>query len=285
MRRHLKEPKFMDDEHDLDPLMRPCVVTRLGPDASEVRDDFIAHEEPLEIQVQGASLAVIMRTPGADQDLAYGFLSTEGIIQTPQDVVSMRHCTSAKSPLSEENILRVVLAPTVEISIEKFRRNFFASSSCGLCGKATIDSVLTTRSRLDDHVRVSKSLLSSLPTLLSRGQRAFDRTGGLHGAGLFRADGTTVVIREDVGRHNAVDKVIGHAFQHGERGAVLFVSGRISFEIVQKAVAARIPVVAGISAPTSLAIGLGVDAHVAVIGFVRDHGMNVYSASERVAHD
>lgn len=274
-----------NDDDLTDPQARSLEVVRLGAGKRVVRMDAVAHEEPLEIQVQGASVAVVMRTPGADLDLALGFLLSEGIIERASDVVSMRHCASVKSDEAEDNILRVVLAPEVELPLSKLRRNTFASSSCGLCGKATIESTLTRSPRLEDGAPVRASLIRTRAAILEQAQATFARTGGLHAAGLFLANGETIAVREDVGRHNAVDKVIGVAAREGLRGTVLFVSGRISFEIVQKAAVARVPVVAGISAPTSLAVAFGIEANLTVIGFARGDTMNVYAAAHRITDD
>lgn len=244
--------------------------------------DVVAHEEPLELQIQGASLAVVMRTPGHDEELGAGFLLTEGVISSWTEVESIRHCTTAPTPEAEDNVLQIHLRAPVDLA--KFKRHQFASSSCGVCGKATLENALRVGSPIDSELTVKPSVLVSLAAKLRANQPAFDSTGGLHAAGLFNVRGELLVAREDVGRHNAVDKVIGWALHSGTSmsGAVMMVSGRLSFELVQKCVAARIPVLAGISAPTSLAVRMATALGVTLIGFLRDDGMNVYAHAERI---
>jgi FdhD protein len=246
--------------------------------------DRVAIEEPLEIQVQGASVAVLMRTPGDDLDLARGFLLTEGIVTSAADIASMRHCSSVKDPDAEENILRVVLREGVDVPLSMLRRNTFASSSCGLCGKATIASTLVRSAPIPlDRGEIALDVLYGLPDKLRASQRAFDETGGVHAAALFEPDGALVVLREDVGRHNAVDKVIGHRATTPASGReILLVSGRTSFEITQKAAVAAIPIIVGISAPTSLAIQFAEAAGVTLAGFLRGETVNVYTHAHRV---
>ncbi len=259
------------------------IVAWSGGEPKET-DDRLACEEPLEIQVQGASVAVLMRTPGDDFDLALGFLITEGIVARPEDVASMRHCSSVKDPDAEDNILRVVLQSGVELPLSALRRNTYASSSCGVCGKATIEATLVQAPRIEHANPLAADVLFELPQRLREGQRAFAETGGLHGAALFTNEGHLIALAEDVGRHNAVDKVIGRAIASSapRPSSVLLVSGRISFEIVQKALVARIPIVAGISAPTSLAVSLGEKGGVTVAGFLRDRSVNVYTHPARI---
>lgn len=256
--------------------------------------DRIAIEEPLEIQVQGASVAVLMRTPGDDLDLARGFLLTEGIVASASDIASMRHCSSVKDPDAEENILRVVLREGVELPLSMLRRNTYASSSCGVCGKATIESTLVRCAPVPrDRGAIAIDVLYGLAAKLRAEQRGFDATGGVHGAALFDPNGDLVVLREDVGRHNAVDKVIGHRAKAATATAsaatrrvsgeeTLLVSGRTSFEIAQKAAVARIPVVVGISAPTSLAIEFAEVAGITLAGFLRGESVNVYTHAHRI---
>ncbi len=251
----------------------------------EVRDDTVAREEPLEIQLGAAPLAVVMRTPGHDEELALGFLVTERVIGAPADVVSIRHCNELPDPAAEDNVIRAILAPRVSVDLESLRRNLYASSSCGICGKATIENALAVAPPLDDDIRFEAGFFYDLPQRLERAQPVFAQTGGLHAAGLFAPDGSLLVAREDVGRHNAVDKVVGWAL--GEEriplsGHVLLVSGRISFEIVQKALTARIPLVAAVSAPTSLAVEFAGRARMTLVGFLRGRGLNVYGEARRV---
>ncbi len=245
----------------------------------------MAEEEPLEIQIGGASVAVVMRTPGHDEELALGFLATERVVTGPDDVLSIRHCTTVSEPEAEDNIVRVVLAEHVAPPLERLRRNTYASSSCGICGKATIAAALTEQTAVNDSgLRVDPATLYRLPPAMRAGQAGFAQTGGVHAAGLFDALGALVLLREDVGRHNAVDKVIGaRLFARAPlAGHVLLVSGRVSFEIVQKAAAAGIEIVAGISAPTSLAVRYGEELGVTLIGFLRGETMNVYTRPHRV---
>ncbi len=266
------------------PESRELLVTAFVDGAGASRADRVAHEEPLEIQVQGVSCAVVMRTPGHDEELALGFLVTERVVTTLADVVSIRHCTTVEDPEAEGNVIRVVLRDGVELPLDRIRRNTYASSSCGICGKATIEAALAHGAPVSSELRVSPAAIYLLPDRLRGAQATFEETGGLHAAGLFDEGAELVFVREDVGRHNAVDKVVGAAMRAGiapaERG--LFVSGRVSFEIVQKAAAFGIPIVAGISAPTSLAVRYGEALGVTVIGFVRGRSLNVYSRPERV---
>ncbi|MBI5506506.1 MAG: formate dehydrogenase accessory sulfurtransferase FdhD [Deltaproteobacteria bacterium] len=247
--------------------------------------DEVAREEPLEIQLGPVSLAVIMRTPGHDEELALGFLVTERVVASPADVLAIRHCTTATSPQAEDNILRVTLAPHVAVDLEALRRNLYANSSCGICGKATIENAMATAAPLDDPSVFDAALLVDLPARMAAAQQTFARTGGLHAAALFDASGELLAVREDVGRHNAVDKVVGWATGADLlplSGHILMVSGRISFEIVQKALAARIPLIAAVSAPSSLAVQLAEAAGLGLVGFLRGNTMNLYANTARV---
>jgi FdhD protein len=226
-----------------------------------------------------------MRTPGHDADLALGFLATERVIGSIEDVQSVRHCREARTPEAADNVVRVVLAEGVRVDFEALRRNLYASSSCGVCGKATIENALACAPPLVDPARFDASLFAALPDRLARVQPGFAQSGGLHAAALFDRGGALLVAREDVGRHNAVDKVLGFSLREKRwplAGHGVLVSGRISFEIVQKALAARVPLVAGVSAPTSLAIELAQRAGIALVGFLRGTSFNVYGAAERV---
>lgn len=270
-------------------VSRPITKIRLGFGASR-RPDTLAVEEPLEIRVSGRPLAVTMRTPGHDVELATGFMLSEGIVRAGDDVVSAIHCggPGTGGEANTYNVLDVTLAPHVPPPSATTERNFYTTSSCGVCGKASIDAVRTVShfGVDDDGLRVTPELLASLPDRLREHQDVFEKTGGLHAAGLFdAASGELLVLREDVGRHNAVDKVIGWAAQQGRlplRGTVLQVSGRASFELVQKAVMAGIPVLSAVSAPSSLAVELAAEAGVTLLGFVRGINLNVYSRPERV---
>lgn len=253
-------------------------------DATILDTDLVAVEEPLEIQIGGVSLAVVMRTPGHDEELALGFLVTERVIDSPGEVASVRHCTVVRDPAAEDNVIRVTLRDDVRVDLERLRRNLYASSSCGICGKATIENALASAPPLDDASRFPRRFFVDLPGRLRAAQRVFDATGGLHGAALFAPNGDLVVAREDVGRHNAVDKVIGWALARGVSlsSHVLMVSGRVSYEIVQKALAARVPVVAAVSAPSSLAVELASRARMTLVAFLRGRSFNVYGARERI---
>ena len=256
------------------------------------RPDTLAAEEPMEIRVgpagpgRRAPLAVTMRTPGDDLDLAIGFLLTEGIIRTTDDVHTAQLCAGTDTP-NTYNVVDVVLAPDVPPPVTDPSRNFYTTSSCGVCGKASIDSV-RTRSAFDvagDALTVPAATLAALPDRLRAAQRGFDRTGGLHAAGLFTADGELVVLREDVGRHNAVDKVVGWAVRERRlplAGHLLLVSGRASFELTQKAWMAGIPLLAAVSAPSTLAADLAQEAGMTLVGFLRGATMNVYTGTNRV---
>lgn len=271
-----------------DDRTREVALTRYQGAQAALKLDHLAHEEPLEISVGGASLAVVMRTPGDDEELALGFLVTEGVVRDLSEVRSVRHCDQVTSEAAEDNILRVVLADGVELDLERLSRNLFSSSSCGLCGKASIDNILVQTAPLHDDVVVSVQTLYLLPQKLAAEQRAFGKTGGLHAAALATPSGELRVVREDVGRHNAVDKVIGWALRQGLvplRAHILVVSGRVSFEVVQKAAVARVPVVCAISAPTSLAVELAERLGVTLVCFVRGETLNVYSAPARVRAD
>lgn len=252
------------------------------------REEQVAHEEPLEIQVNGAPLAVLMRTPGHDEELGLGFLISERIVRGPADIFSLRHCTTVPDSEADDNVLQVRLVPPeaggVLFDLEKLRRHTFASSSCGVCGKATIANACATAPPLTEGVVIAASVVTQLPARLRAAQVAFAVTGGLHAVGAFDVHGGLVVVREDIGRHNAFDKVIGFLAQRSLAPAqhVLLVSGRVSYEIVQKAAAARIPVVAGISAPSSLAIRMARALNITLIGFLRGASMNVYAGAERV---
>lgn len=268
-----------------DEAIRRLPVLRFDEGGARSDEDDVAREEPLEIRVGGVPLAVVMRTPGADLDLVTGFLLTEGIVASPAEIERVRHCNELADPEAEDNVVLVTLAAGRRLDLERFRRNLFASSSCGVCGKATLDNALAVAPPLEDETRFRAPVVYEMPGRLRAEQRVFDATGGLHGAGLFTTDGTLVAVREDVGRHNAVDKLLGDAARRGDfplGGYGLIVSGRVSFEIVQKALAARIPLVAAVSAPSSLAADLACRSGMSLVGFLRGRRMNVYGRSERV---
>lgn len=240
--------------------------------------DFVAAEEPLEIRLEGQPLAVTMRTPGDDLDLVAGFLATEGVIDGPDDLVALRHVDDPRAPRG--NTVDCVLAGGVPAARrDRAQRDFFASSSCGICGKATLDRVLVRCPPLPDPPTVDPALLADLPRRLRGGQAVFAATGGLHSAALFGFDGSLALLREDIGRHNAVDKVLGarlRADRFPVDDAVLVVSGRAGFEIVQKAVVARVPVMVAVGAPSSLAVELAHRSGLQLCGFARDGRLNRY---------
>lgn len=262
-------------------------ITRLRGDHETERIDTLVVEEPLEIRVNGTPVTVTMRTPGDDFDLAVGFLVGEGVLRQADDVREVRYCAGATAGgLNTYNVVDV-LAPGVSLP-GTLDRNFAATSSCGVCGKASLDAVRTrsTWSVEDDRLQINPQLVVSLPERLREAQRVFESTGGLHAAGLFTAEGDLIVAREDVGRHNAVDKVIGDAYRQRRlplRNTVLMVSSRASFELVQKAVMAGIPMLAAVSAPSSLAVELAEEAGLTLVGFVRGDSMNVYCGQARIS--
>jgi FdhD protein len=280
-------------------------VTRVTVDPAGVseRADLLAAEEPLGIRIDGQAVSLTMRTPGDDIDLAAGFLVSEGIVASAADIASIKICDGQRCGHDHHggndhggndhedgdgvgNIADVTLRPGLTLRPE-LRRSFLTSSACGVCGKAAIEDLhVPGRFELfNDLVLVTADVLAGLPDALRQAQRVFERTGGLHAAGLFSAEGELLVVREDVGRHNAVDKVVGWALQADLlplTGRILLVSGRASFELVQKAVLAGIPVLAAVSAPSSLAAQLAADAGLTLVGFLRGGSMNVYAGVERI---
>jgi FdhD protein len=265
-------------------------VTHWDEGEQQQREDYLTVEEPFEVRIDGHNLAVIMRTPGNDFELAMGFLLTEGVIAEAGEVLAIEDAIDADGlPLA--NVVNVSLRERgqSEALVSRptaFERHFAVSASCGLCGKNSIDDLMLSQPPLKaGNVRFSASRIYDLPGKLRAGQSVFTHTGGLHAAGLFTEAGELSLLREDVGRHNAVDKIIGHGLLHEEfpyARHILVVSGRTSFEIIQKALLARIPCVAAISAPSSLAVDLANQSGITLIGFLRDHSMNVYTHPERI---
>ncbi|MFO1484516.1 MAG: formate dehydrogenase accessory sulfurtransferase FdhD [Verrucomicrobiaceae bacterium] len=245
--------------------------------------DVTAREEPLEIRVEGRSVAVVMRTPGHDEELAAGFLVSEGVVQSARDILEVSQCPSTGN--KHGNVVDVLLGGAV-VNWDSLTRHVFSASSCGLCGKTSIESVFQRFPSVKGDWQVTPALIASLPAKLRAAQETFSQTGGLHASGLFDLDGNLVVLREDVGRHNALDKILGHALQRDllplDRH-ILLVSGRVSFEIIQKALAAGIPLVAAISAPSSLAVDFAQEANQTLVGFLRGETMNVYTHPQRLA--
>ncbi|MER5535039.1 formate dehydrogenase accessory sulfurtransferase FdhD [Streptomyces mirabilis] len=268
-------------------------VIRIRDGAVSARPDTLVAEEPLEIRLNGKPLAITMRTPGDDFALAAGFLVSEGVFGRADEVQNIVYCAGATVDGSNTyNVVDVRTAPGVVLPDITLERNVYTTSSCGLCGKASLDAVRTTaRWAIDDGadappVRLEPALLAGLPDRLREAQRVFDRTGGLHAAALFTEDGEMLDVREDVGRHNAVDKLVGRALQRGDlplSRTILLVSGRASFELAQKAVMAGIPVLAAVSAPSSLAVDLAAETGLTLVGFLRGPSMNVYAGEHRIA--
>jgi FdhD protein len=262
-------------------------VVALNDGVRSERTDTLAAEEPLEIRVQGPgqdqrSVAVTMRTPGGDFELAVGFLFTEGLI-VPEDISRVAYCDNLPGEDQQYNIVSVALNRPFDF--DQLKRNFYATSSCGVCGKAALDDIEVRCAPVASGTRVVAETLLALPTKLRKAQKVFERTGGLHAAGLFSPDGALVSIREDVGRHNAVDKVVGEQVLAGRvplADHILQVSGRLSFEIVQKAAVGGIPIVSAVSAPSSLSVEAGERFGMTLVGFVRDDRLNVYTHPERV---
>jgi len=248
-------------------------------------DDRLAVEEPLEIRLGGTSFSVTMRTPGHDEELVAGLLFSEGIIQDADGLDVLAHYREPETSPELGNVMNVILKGDVRVARERLRRNLVTSSSCGVCGKVTIDALATACPPIVSDAEVSAGLFGRIASALASAQPTFEKTGGLHAAGLFDLSGQLLVLREDIGRHNAVDKVVGHMllarrFPLGQHA--LMVSGRASFEIMQKAWAARIPIVAAVSAPSSLAVQMAQTAGMTLIGFLRPGGFNVYAGAHRV---
>ncbi|MDQ0810064.1 FdhD protein [Streptomyces sp. B3I7] len=270
-------------------------VIRIRDGAVSARPDTLVAEEPLEIRLNGRQLAITMRTPGDDFALAVGFLVSEGVLGAADELRNIVYCAGATADgVNTYNVVDVQTAPGVVIPDITLERNVYTTSSCGLCGKASLDAVRTTaRWAIDDGdesagapLRLEPELLSGLPDRLRAAQRVFDRTGGLHAAALFSEDGELLDVREDVGRHNAVDKLVGRALQNDAlplSRTILMVSGRASFELAQKAVMAGIPVLAAVSAPSSLAVDLAAETGLTLVGFLRGASMNIYAGDHRIA--
>jgi FdhD protein len=265
--------------------VREFVVSRFGGGDREESIDRAAVEEPLEIRLHGRPFAVIMRTPGADRELTVGFLLAERVIRSADGLGLVEHCRDGDHP---ENIVNVTLVGEAAGGIERVlenRRQVTTSSACGLCGRLTIESLRAEAAPIRCGWTMARAVMSAMPDRLRAAQSVFDETGGLHAAGLFTGDGELEQVAEDVGRHNAVDKVIGRMLMREAlplANHALFVSGRTSFEIVQKAFLAGIPVVASVSAPSSLAIELAEEAGLTLVGFVRGQGFSIYAHPQRV---
>jgi FdhD protein len=265
--------------------VRPATVLRYRTGAALASEaDEVAAEEPLEIRVEGRSVAVVMRTPGHDRELAAGFALTEGIVRESADIFEITSCLTTDPPTG--NVVDICLTNPASFDAAKLSRHVFSSSSCGICGKATIDAAMQLFPPIEDAPRVQAETLRALPEKLRAAQETFQRTGGLHACALFDSLGKIILLREDVGRHNALDKLIGHELLAkrlplGE--CVLLLSGRVSFEMMQKALAAGIAIVAAISAPTSLAVEFAQANRQTLVGFLRGETMNIYAGEERLA--
>jgi FdhD protein len=269
-------------------------IVRIGAHPPETKPDLVVSEEPLEIRLghgpeddrQQLSLSVTMRTPGNDEALCLGFLYTEGIINSMDEVISVKYCEDLGRKEGMENLMRVELKPSVEISSEQFKRNFYTTSSCGVCGKASIDAIKVSCEALSSiRIQVEKEVLFKLPDLLRASQDVFKYTGGLHASGLFDVQGKLIAHHEDVGRHNALDKLIGSGLIKGSlpfSNSILVLSGRISFELVQKALRAGIQIIAAVGAPSSLAVNLAEEFGMTLIGFLKTDRFNIYTGKERV---
>lgn len=263
-------------------MVRIAAGTRSG------RPDTLVAEEPLEIRVGGRPVTVTMRTPGDDFDLVAGFLTTEAVVSSAAELAEMRYCQGKDDEGRHTyNVVDATLTPGTEAPLLDVTRNFYTTSSCGVCGKASLDAVRLRQpyAVAADGMRVDTATLAALPDRLREAQRVFARTGGLHAAGLFSPGGELVCLREDIGRHNAVDKAVGWALRAGRlplAGHLLLVSGRASFELVQKALLAGLPMLAAVSAPSTLAVDLAGDAGMTLVGFLRGASMNVYTRADRV---
>jgi len=265
-------------------------VRVLGEDVDVLRRDDVATEEPLEIRLAAGSergtVAVTMRTPGHDFELAAGWLAAEGVLDEAQDLARVDYCTDIDVPAEQQyNVVTATLRAPVLPELDQLDRHGYTSSACGVCGRASIAALRDRCRPVESDVRISADVLFALPDALRAAQVVFARTGGLHGAALASADGELLVVREDVGRHNAVDKVFGHRLLNHPGApvpAVLVVSGRTSFEVVQKAVAGRVAVVAGVSAPSSLAVSLAEDLGLTLVGFLRGRSANIYANADRI---
>lgn len=256
-------------------------IVRFSACGFEDTSDELVQEKPVEFRLGGVPIAVLMRTPGDDENLGLGFAFTEGIVLSPEEVETVRQVEGT----NEGDRFDIVLAEGVRVDPEQFRRSLYASSSCGVCGKASIDAVRVTARAIPDGPTVGADVLASLPPAMRASQTIFERTGSIHGAAAFTPGGELAGIAEDVGRHNAVDKLVGHLskVQWPLAGLILLVSGRLSFEMVQKAAVAGMPIIAGVSGASSLAVDLGDELGMTVVGFLREDGFNVYCGQARIS--
>ena len=270
-------------------------VSKVSGDQRVSKADSVAVEEPLEIQLSSSSadgaaaksISITMRTPGDDAELAVGFLTTEGIIQSADEVASVEHCGTPADDSGLRNVIRVALKPDVAVDLGRLQRHFYTTSSCGVCGKASLEALRVTgqESLADKTVTFRRTVIVGMPDKLAANQQVFTKTGGLHAAAVFDQAGEILFVREDVGRHNAVDKVVGALLLEGKLPANelgLMVSGRASFELMQKTLVAGIPLLAAVSAPSSLAVQLAHEFDMTLIGFLRQGNFNIYAGEQRV---
>ncbi|MEP1094791.1 MAG: formate dehydrogenase accessory sulfurtransferase FdhD [Cyclobacteriaceae bacterium] len=270
-------------------------IEQIGRETVKSTPDLIVTEEPLEIRLgygpadsRGQmSLAVTMRTPSSDEELSLGFLFSEGVINSIEEVLSAKYCDDLGMVDNHENVIRVELAPTVKLDPEQFNRNFYTTSSCGVCGKAAIEAINVTCNPLpSDSIQIDQKLIFDLPQKLRAAQEVFKHTGGLHASAIFDLEGKLLAHREDVGRHNALDKLVGYYLKSDMsqlKSSILLLSGRISFELVQKAVRAGIPIIAAVGAPSSLAVDMAKDFGITLIGFLGEKKFNIYNAKQRIS--
>lgn len=277
------------------PSVSSVNITRIHANQPEQTLDLLAVEEPMEIRLgfgpahmrEQKSVSVTMRTPGNDFELALGFLFTEGIIQNPQDIYKIQYCTELNTKENLENIVRVELKPDLEIDLSNLQRNFYTTSSCGVCGKESIEAIKTNCpvQHMDVSVRINPQTITQLPDKLRAQQSVFEHTGGIHACALFDTNGNLLLLREDVGRHNALDKLIGAALNTPAiqpNKTVLLLSGRASFELLQKAAMAGIPIVCAVGAPSSLAVETAQSFNITLVGFLRNQRFNIYSTPQRI---
>ena len=280
------------------PKVKTLQIQKIQGQLNIHKTDLIVVEEPLEIRLgyghskdrKQKNVSLTMRTPGNDFELSLGFLFTEGIIYQKDQIHQVRYCKNVNNPESIENIVRVELSEDIQVDLSSIERNFYTNSSCGVCGKASLESleILNCPAPLPSSPRISLEIIHKLADVVSNEQTVFKYTGGLHAAAIFSDKGELELIREDIGRHNALDKVIGHYFYQNALPLsknILFLSGRVSFEMVQKAVMARIPIIVAVGAPSSLAVALAQKYNVTLIGFARDQSFNIYMDDSRVILD
>jgi FdhD protein len=273
------------------PSFTKIFISKISDGRKTIQPDSLAVEEPLEIRLafpgnKHKAISITMRTPGDDLELAAGFLFTEGIINSSEQISQIRHCGLPDKDKNIQNTVVVELKENIDVDLKRLERNFYTTSSCGVCGKSSIEALHTGVCRVEANgLKVSAELIHKLPEILRASQNIFEQTGGLHASALFDAKGELEIVREDVGRHNALDKVIGAKFLAGETpldDKILLVSGRASFELVQKALMAGIPVLAAVGAPSSLAVELAAEFGMTLVGFVRDERFNIYTGGERI---